>query len=228
MDTNTMSQPIFPCYSDSGRKKNTMLLHLATYCNTQCNFCFRSQIAGLSAGMNRMDSAIMTPESAIDLVSIKVESGNPPASVEIGGPGEPLLFASTYAVLRALRNRYPDIELSVWTNGLLLADRLEELVRSGIKHLTVSVNAAIPETAAQIYNGLIYRVRKYSAEDSAALLLHRQWGGIKNAVEAGVFVTIYSMIIEGVNDNDLPLVASRARELGVDHMICSRPIQRSQ
>jgi nitrogen fixation protein NifB len=169
-------------------------------------------------------SGILTPEGAVDRVAALVDAGNPPARVEIAGPGEPLANAATSVVLRKVHWLYPDLPLSVWTNGLLLPDRLGELMDAGMRSLTISINAVKPETAERIYEWIIYRGRRYEGSAAADLLLNQQWIGFINAIEAGLTVTVYTLSIPGVNENEIPQIATRARELGADGVRVSQLI----
>ena len=140
--------------------------------------------------------------------------------IRTGGPGEPLLFASTYAVLSRLHASYPDMLLSVWTNGLLFPDRLGELARAGVSRITVSISAATPETAERIYDWIVYRGRKYAGRAATEILLRQQWKGLSNTVEAGMLVTVYAASVEGVNDQEVPTVRARAIEIGAERVFC--------
>jgi nitrogen fixation protein NifB len=178
-----------------------------------CRFCTRQDSAQTLAGTS---VRILAPESAVDRIAALIDNGTPPAGVEIAGPGEPLVNAATMTVLTKLHWLYPDLPLSVWTNGLLLPERLSELVRRGVSTLTVSINASVPATAEQIYEWIIYRGRRLEGREAAEVLLHQQWSGLANAIEAGPSVTVCSFILPGVNEQDIPLIEKRARDLGAD------------
>jgi nitrogen fixation protein NifB len=109
--------------------------------------------------------------------------------------------------------------LSIWTNGVLLPDRLSDLVRSGASHLTLSLAAATPGTAENIYDWIAYRGRKYAARDAAELVLQQQWNGLVNAVEAGLVVTAYVAVIRGVNEHEVSMVSMRAEEIGAERVV---------
>lgn len=157
---------------------------------------------------------MLTPGGAVDRVAALIDAGTPPAGAEIAGPGEPLVNAATFTVLGKLRWLYPDLQLSVWTNGLLLPERLGELVGSGVSSLTVSIDAATPATAERVHEWIIHRGRRLEGRESAALLLAQQWNGLANAIEAGLAVTVCSLVLPGVNEADIPRIEKQARELG--------------
>lgn len=207
-----------PCFSlEPPHEPGLLRLPVAPGCNMRCSFCIRRRDEA-RRGVPSI-SGILTPEGAVDRVAARVDAGEPPARVEIAGPGEPLANAATPVVLRKLHWLYPDLPLSVWTNGLLLPDRLGELVGAGVQALTISINAVKPEAAGRIYEWIIYRGRRYEGREAADLLLYQQWIGLINVIEAGLAVTVCTVRIPGVNEDEMSLIENRARELGADGMM---------
>jgi nitrogen fixation protein NifB len=209
----------YPCFSSDVLHPGGMLLHLATACNMQCRYCFSAGEAASERAHATTGTTILTAEAAVGMVDSRIENGATPSLIEIGGPGEPLMLADTYTILRQLHASYPDVPLSIWTNGVLLPDRLGDLVRSGVSCLTISLPAATPETAENIYDRIVYRGRKYLAREAAALVLQQQWNGLSNAVEAGLVVTVYAAGIRGVNEHEVPMVRQRAEKIGADRVV---------
>jgi nitrogen fixation protein NifB len=126
--------------------------------------------------------------------------------------------APSYVTMRKIHWEYPDMTLCISTNGLLLTDRLEQLIASGVRSLTVTINAVTPETAEKIYSWVIYRGRRYEGREAAGLLLAKQWQGLASAIESGLIVKVNTVFIPGVNDDELPFIAEKAGRLGADLM----------
>jgi nitrogen fixation protein NifB len=209
----------YPCFSSDVLHPGGMLLHISTACTMQCRYCFAVRESGLGRSLERTGTFILTEEAAVGMVDRRIETGVPPSIIEIGGPGEPLLLADTYAILRQLHASYPDLSLSVWTNGVLVPDRIGDLVHAGVSRMTLSLSAATPEATEGIYDWVIYRGRKYIAREAAELVLQQQWNGLVNAIEAGMIVTVYIAGIRGVNDHEVPMVRLRAEEIGADRVV---------
>jgi nitrogen fixation protein NifB len=209
----------YSCFSSDVLHPGGMLLHLATACNMQCRYCFSEREPASKRLLERTGTTILTVEAAVGMVDRRIERGVPPSIIEIGGPGETLLLADTYTTLRQLHMSYPDLPLSIWTNGVLLPDRLGDLVQSGVSRLTVSIPAATPSTAENIYEWTAYRGRKYVAREAVDLILQQQWNGLVNAVEAGIVVTVYVASSRGVNEHEVPMVRMRAEEIGADRVV---------
>lgn len=207
-----------PCFSPGfPQEPGSVRLPVAPGCNMRCFYCVRTP-GRYDASRAGSFTGLLTPDGAVDRVAALVDAGKPPVRVEIAGPGEPLANAATSVVLRKIHWLYPDLLLSVWTNGLLLPDRIGELVDAGVRSLTVSINAVDPETAGRIYEWIIYRGRRYEGSAAADLLLNQQWIGLINTIEAGLAVNVYALSIPGVNDGEVPRVEKRARDIGADRV----------
>lgn len=217
-----MNKPVslsYQCFCGSVLHPDGMLLHISTACNMRCRHCFAVREPVMGRSLDRAGTVIMTEDAAASLVDCRIDSGAQPSMVEIGGPGEPLLHAATFSTLRRLHTSYPGLPLSVWTNGILLPDRLGDLVHAGVSCVTLSLPAATPEAAEGIYESVVYRGRTYDGRRAAELVLQQQWNGLADALEAGMAVTVYLAAIRGVNDHEIPMVRLRAEELGAERVI---------
>jgi len=206
-----------PCFSPQAAVGPSMLrLPVAPACNMQCVHCSRRSN---SLGDLAMHGLSMPPDEAVETMAAAVERGAPPSGVVIWGPGEPLANAPTFVVLKKLSWLYPDLAITVATNGLLLSDRIEDLVRSGARHIVLSMNAASVGTAERLYQWAIYRGRKYTGADAARLVLLQQRNGLEKAVEAGLCVTVSTAEIAGVNDHEVAEIKQRAEYIGAARVV---------
>lgn len=209
--------PSLPCFSaEALGAGESIRLPVAPACNLTCSYCPREP--GATSGRSTT-AASLGPDDAVQRVMDEVERGNGQRGAVIWGPGEPLLAASTYVVLKRLSWIYPDLDLTVCTNGLLLPERLEDLVRSGAKRLVVSVNALTPRTAGRIYQTAIYKARTYEGADAGELVLQQQWNGLSNAVEAGLGVIAYVAVLPGINDHEAADIRAKAEIIGVERVV---------
>jgi nitrogen fixation protein NifB len=113
-----------------------------------------------------------------------------------------------------IHEEFPDLTLCVSTNGLLLPEKLGQLIASGVRSLTVTINAVTPETAEKVYQWVYYQGRRYEGREAADLLLANQWRGLEMAVSAGLVVKVNTVFIPGVNEAEIPMIAERAGRLG--------------
>jgi nitrogen fixation protein NifB len=161
---------------------------------------------------------VLTPDEAADRVRALVNRNERLTVVGIAGPGDPLANAETYRALRQISHEFPELTLCVSTNGLLLPDRLEQLLAAGVRSLTVTINAVSISTASSIYSWVLYEGRRYEGREASELLIRNQWQGLFHAVREGLAVKVNTVFIPGVNDAEIPVIAERAGSLGAHIM----------
>ena len=216
--TNKDFIKVHPCFSEEAHTRFSRAhLSVAPACNIQCRYCIR-KFDCANESRPGITSRVLNPDEAIERVRVLVDRSERLSVVGIAGPGDPLVNAPTYVTLRQVHWEYPDLTLCFSTNGLLLSDRLAQLLSTGVRSLTVTINAVTPETAEKIYSWVIYRGRRYEGSEAAELLLRNQWQGLENAIDAGLIVKVNTVFIPGINDHEIPLIAERAGKLGADIM----------
>ncbi|WP_438433341.1 nitrogenase cofactor biosynthesis protein NifB [Gorillibacterium sp. sgz500922] len=204
-----------PCYSEDAHYYFArMHLPVAPACNLHCKYCNR-KFDCVSESRPGVVSRVLSPDEAF-LQARDVIGTLPQLSViGIAGPGDPLANPKqTFETLARIREAWPDLELCLSTNGLKLADHLDDLERLGVRHVTVTVNAVDPAIAELIYDRVYWRGRTYRGREAARLLLERQAAGIEGLRERGILCKINSVLIPGVNDAHLIRVAEAAKAWG--------------
>ncbi|MHB8844078.1 MAG: radical SAM protein [Nitrospirota bacterium] len=216
MNDRELKETGLPCFTPQAVRPSMFRLPVAPACNMRCIGCSRrsNTLRGLAG-----HGAALLPDEAVDKVASAAEREAPLSGVVVWGPGEPLANASTFVVLKKLSWLYPDLAVTVGTNGLLLPDRIAELVRSGVRSIALSVNAASVGTAERLYDWVLYRGRRYIGEDAARLVLQQQWNGLENAVESGLSVTVSTANMAGVNDHEVADIKRRAEAVGAGRVV---------
>ncbi len=207
-----------PCFSKEAHHRfGRIHLPVAPACNIQCRYCIRKYDCA-NESRPGITSKVLTPAEALERVRALVERNDRLSVVGIAGPGDPLANDATFETLRAINREFPELILCASTNGLYLSDRLEDLIKSGVRSLTITINAVLPETAEKIYSWISYRGKRYTGTDAAECLLCNQWKGLRNAIDAGLIVKVNSVFIPGINDSEISLVARLAGGEGADIM----------
>jgi nitrogen fixation protein NifB len=207
-----------PCFSKEAHHRfGRIHLPVSPVCNIQCRYCIRKHDCA-NESRPGVSSRVLTPAEALERVRLLIERNDRISVIGIAGPGDPLANDSTFDVLRAIHREFPDIILCVSTNGLYLSDRLEDIVKSGVRSLTITINAVMPETAEKIYSWVLYRGKRYTGSDAAECLLCNQWRGLRNAIDAGLIVKVNTVLIPNINDAEIPLIAWLAGGKGADLM----------
>ncbi len=207
-----------PCLSEEAHHTfGRVHLPVAPACNVQCRYCIRKYDCA-NESRPGITSTVLTPDEAVERVRALTGRNDRLTVVGIAGPGDALANAATYHVLRQINHQFPDLTLCLSTNGLLLPDSLEQIIAAGVQSLTVTINAVSTDTAASMYEWIMYEGRRYEGREAAQRMIRNQWQGLFHAVRSGLAVKVNTVFIPGVNDAEIPLIARRAGSLGAHIM----------
>ena len=204
-----------PCFSTTaeGHAKAARLhLPVAPGCNIACAFCRRDfnrveQRPGVAARLLRPDEAVATTERALRLVPNL-------AVVGIAGPGDPLASDHAIETFARIHARWPELTLCVSTNGLMLAERADELAATGVTTLTVTVNSVDPEIQAVITPKIAWKRKRVNGVEAGQRLIANQLAGIARAASLGLTIKINTVLIPALNDHHIGEVAATVAKAG--------------
>jgi nitrogen fixation protein NifB len=205
-----------PCFGGNHKKNGRMHLAVAPTCNIKCGYCTRKHDCA-NESRPGVTSRLLTPQEAIEKVREVMASpiaGPIIKVVGIAGPGDPLANEQTFETFAMVKKEFPHLMLCMSTNGLLLPESIDRLYELGLHSLTVTINAIDPEVGAKIYRHVIYHGKHYTGVEGAKILIENQFEGLKRAGELGLTIKVNSVLVPGVNDDQLPLIAKRVKELG--------------
>ncbi len=204
-----------PCYSkDAQHKYGRIHLAVAPKCNIQCNYCDR-KFDCVNESRPGVTSEVLSPQEALEKTKQVLKEYPFIKVVGVAGPGDPLANDETFETFRLIKEEFPDATLCLSTNGLVLPERLPEIIRSGVTTLTVTLNAIDPEIQAKVIGHISYHGKIYRGIEAAEIMVKNQLEGIKAAVDAGLVVKINTVLIPGINDRHVLEVAKKVNELGV-------------
>lgn len=205
-----------PCFGGNHQKHGRMHLPVAPRCNISCGYCERRHDCA-NESRPGITSRLLTPDEAIERVRLVMSSpsvGSSITVVGIAGPGDPLANEETFTTFELVKKEFPSLSLCMSTNGLLLPDAIDRLNQIGLHSLTVTVNALDPEVGARIYRWVDYRGRRLRGKVGAACLIRNQLKGIRRAAESGMMIKINTVLIPGINDDQIPAIARTVKSLG--------------
>jgi nitrogen fixation protein NifB len=214
--TNSKTIHGHPCFGGDHRISGRIHLAVAPRCNIQCGYCTRRHDC-VNESRPGVTSRILTPAQALQTVRTVMQNrklGPVIKVVGIAGPGDPLANDETFETFRLVGVEFPLLIKCLSTNGLLLPDKIHLLREIGLQSLTVTLNALDPEIGARIYTRIDYRGKRFSGTDAAGTLIANQLEGIARAVDLGMTVKVNTVLIPGVNDAQVPLIAEKVKELG--------------
>ena len=202
-----------PCYA-RGKRGTTGRIHLpiSPTCNIECRFCDRrindyEQRPGVA-------STVIKPEEALDVIEKSLELCPAIKVAGIAGPGDTL--ASDYALqtFRLIKEHYPNLVKCMSTNGLMLAEKAQEVIDTDIDSLTVTVNAVDPEIEAKLNRGILWHGKHYTGVEATEILIQNQLEGIRKVSAAGITIKVNTVLVIGINDQHIEEIAKTVKEAG--------------
>lgn len=204
-----------PCFAKGPNSGNGRIhLPISPSCNIECRFCERS--FNTYEKRPGVTSTVITPEEAIEAVRKALEVCPAIHVAGIAGPGDTL--ASPYALetFRLIGKEFPQLIKCMSTNGLLLAEKAQEVIDAGVDSLTVTVNAVDPEIEAQLNDGIVWHGKHYTGVEAAEILIEQQLKGIKIIAESGITLKINTVLVPDINAEHIETIAKTVAELGAD------------
>ncbi|SHJ34480.1 nitrogenase cofactor biosynthesis protein NifB [Parasporobacterium paucivorans] len=203
-----------PCYNCGAHEYARIHLPVAPHCNVQCNYCVR-KFDCPNESRPGVTTKVMTPEEAFDrYISVKEKVPNL-SVVGIAGPGDALAnFGDTKRTLELIREYDPKVTFCLSTNGLMLPKYADELIKLGVSHVTVTINAVDPRISAKIYKFIDYMGIRFTGENAGAILLSNQLNGIRLLASQGIICKVNIVTLKGINDTHIPEVVSKMKSLG--------------
>ena len=205
-----------PCFGGNHHKNGRMHLAVAPKCNIKCGYCSRRHDCA-NESRPGVTSRIITPLEALEKVREVMASemlGGLIKVIGIAGPGDPLANEETFETFRMIGEEFPHLIKCMSTNGLLLLERIHDLEALDLHSLTVTVNALDPAVGGRIYSHINYHGKRYSGEEAASILIANQLSGLKSAADYGMTIKVNTVLIPGVNESQIPLIAEKVKSLG--------------
>jgi len=205
-----------PCFGGNHHKNGRMHLAVAPKCNIKCGYCSRRHDCA-NESRPGVTSRLLTPQEAIVKVREVMASdilGPIIKVIGIAGPGDPLANEETFETFRLIGEEFPHLIKCMSTNGLLLPEKIDLLQEIDLHSLTVTVNALDPEVGAKVYGHILYLGKKLSGRAAAEILIANQLEGIRRAAEYGMTIKVNTVYIPGVNEDQVPLIGRKVKELG--------------
>lgn len=183
-----------------GRDVTYLRISLTDRCNFRCRYCMPVEGVPLSR-----HEEFLTFDEIVQIARLANDLGI--RSFRLTG-GEPLVRKGVPDLVRALREHAVVDDLSMTTNGYLLARHARELKEAGLDRVNVSIDSLDPEKFRWIARG----------GD-----LHTVLTGLETALDVGLEpVKVNTVVIGGVNDDEM---ASLIQYLAVEQPVAVRFIE---
>jgi nitrogen fixation protein NifB len=203
-----------PCFDESAcHVSGRIHLPVAPYCNIQCNYCDR-RFDCVNESRPGVCSRVLSPDEALDRLEDAIKEAPYIKVVAIAGPGEPLANEGTFETLKMAKERFPELKRCLSTNGLLLSEKIADLLDIGLNTLTITMNALDPAVGAEIYSLVRYNGEILKGKEGAKLLIEKQIKGLRDAVSSGIIVKINTVYVPGINDREITKIAELGKREG--------------
>ena len=205
-----------PCYSfEAHHKFARMHLPVAPHCNISCNYCNR-KFDCVNESRPGVTSELLTPKAAkAKFDQVKAQIGQL-SVVGIAGPGDALAnWDNTRQTIEMIRAENPEMVFCLSTNGLMLPEYAQDIIKLGVTHVTVTVNCLDSAIGAKIYKFINYHGIRYEGAAGVELLIANQLAGIALLTSQGVIVKINIVMLPEINGAHIPTVVKKMKELGV-------------
>lgn len=203
-----------PCF-ENDCMSNRIHLPVAPYCNISCGYC-NKKMDCINESRPGVTSTILTPKEAY-IRYIEMNKIYKFAVVGIAGPGDPLAnydaTKETFNLINSYRkknNIIDEVKFCLSTNGLLLAQYLDELCDIGVTYFTVTVNSLSEIISAQIYDYVTYDNKMLKGINAVSLLKNKQIEAIEKMSNRDIHIKINMVYMEGINDSQVIDVAEMA------------------
>lgn len=211
-----------PCFSGEAHLKYGRIhLPVSPACNIGCRFCAR----GIRPeGEERDDvpgvaSRVLTPKGAMAILDKALSLCPEISVVGIAGPGDSLETDYALETLELAKARYPQLLACLSTNGLRLREKIERIAAVPVDSITVTVNSLRPEVLEKINGYAIVDGRILYGRAAAETLIEAQLLGIAAASsQTKAVIKINTVLIPGLNDDEIGELARRTSELGASVM----------
>jgi cyclic pyranopterin phosphate synthase len=179
-----------------GRPLHDLRISVTDRCNFRCVYCMPKEVFGRDYEFLPREE-LLTFEEITRLATVLVELGV--RKIRLTG-GEPLLRRDLERLVEMLA-RLPEVELTLTTNGSLLAAKAQALRDAGLHRVTVSLDS--------MDDGV------FRAMNDADFPVDRVLEGIQAAAEAGLAPIKVNMVVKrGVNEDSLLPMARHFRGTG--------------
>src|SRR5437763_8724946 len=179
-----------------GRRMHDLRISVTDRCNFRCVYCMPKDVFGRDYPF-LPHAELLTFEEIVRLARIHVELGV--RKIRLTG-GEPLLRKNLERLIEQLA-ALPDVDLTLTTNGALLAKKARALRAAGLARVTVSLDALDDPT--------------FRAMNDVDFPLARVLAGIEAAHAAGLApIKINAVIKRGLNEHAILPLARHFRNSG--------------
>ncbi len=162
------------------RKIDYIRVSVTSRCNFRCLYCMPNTPFDWEPKEN-----LLSYEEMFEFLKVAIDNGI--KKIRLTG-GEPLIRKDLDKFIKMIANYAPDIDLALTTNGYFLKNTAKLLKDAGLKRINISLDSLKKDT-----------YEKIAKKDVFAKVID----GIEEAQKVGLKVKLNSVILKGINDNEI-------------------------
>jgi cyclic pyranopterin phosphate synthase len=171
-----------------GRKVTGLRIALTPHCNLRCTYCHHEGEV-TSAGEISKETVVCVAKAAADLGVRHIKFTG----------GEPLMRKDLEEIIAGMPE---DLDISLTTNGICLAERAQSLADAGLDRVNISLDSLNPETYSRITGCKEGDLQKVIA-------------GIDAALDAGLSPIKLNVVVLKENEKEIPELIEFSRKKGL-------------
>ena len=173
------------------RKIDYLRVSVTSRCNFRCLYCMPTTPFSWEPKEN-----LLSYEDMFKFIKIAIDNGI--TKIRLTG-GEPLLRKDLDKFIKMIAE-YKDIDLALTTNGYFLKGYSKLLKDAGLKRINISLDSLNKET-----------YKKIAQKD----VFDNVIDGINEAINVGLKVKLNSVILKGINDNEIEKLYEWAKQKNI-------------
>jgi cyclic pyranopterin phosphate synthase len=175
-----------------GRVIDYIRVSVTSRCNFRCLYCMPNTPFEWEPHEN-----ILSYEEMFEFLRLAIDEGV--KKIRLTG-GEPLLRKDLDVFVKMLYDYKPELDLALTTNGYYLKEYAKRLKDAGLKRVNISLDSLNKEKA-----------KKIAQKD----VLDKVIEGIHEAINVGLKVKLNTVVMRGINDDEIVDLLDYAKDLGV-------------
>ncbi len=174
------------------RKVDYLRVSVTQRCNFRCQYCMPEKPFSWTPKEN-----LLSYEQMFSFIKIAIDNGI--KKIRITG-GEPLVRDDLHKFIAMIHNYKSDIDLALTTNGYLLKSQIKKLKQAGLKRVNISIDSLNDDTFTYLTQKNVLKNIKE---------------GIEAAIEAGIIVKLNSVVLKGINEEEILELYEFAKQKGI-------------
>jgi cyclic pyranopterin phosphate synthase len=174
------------------RKVDYLRISVTQRCNFRCQYCMPEKPFEWTPKEN-----LLSYEQMFSFIKVAIDNGI--KKLRITG-GEPLVRDDLDVFIAMINNYKNDIDLALTTNGYLLKSQVKKLKQAGLKRVNISIDSLNDDTFEYLTQKNVLKNIKE---------------GINAAIEAGIFVKLNSVVLKGINEEEILELYEFAKQKGI-------------